>query len=218
MLQKNQENTLNKRFRGFYPVVIDIETAGFNSEKDALLEIAIITFKMDHNGWLIIDHKLHFHIIPFPGLNIEKTALAFNKIDPYNPLRTAIKEIEALKKIFDTVHQGMKLQSCSKAIVVAHNAAFDHSFLMAAIKRSSLKYNPFHLFSTFDTATLSGLALGQTVLAKACITAGIKFDTNSAHSALYDTERTAKLFCEIVNRWKRLGGWPVNQNKRTKYN
>ena len=52
------------------------------------------------------------------------------------------------------------------------------------------------------------LALGQTVLAKACQSARIPFDNKEAHSALYDTERTTELFCHIVNRWKSLGGWP----------
>lgn len=107
------------------------------------------------------------------------------------------------------VRKGMKESNCSRAIMVAHNATFDHTFTMAAAERASLKRNPFHPFVTFDTAALSGLALGQTVLSKACITAGIEFDGTQAHSALYDTERTAELFCEIVNRWKRLGGWPL---------
>jgi ribonuclease T len=120
-----------------------------------------------------------------------------------------VSEYEALHAIFKMVRKGMKDNDCSRAIMVAHNATFDHSFTMAAAERASLKRNPFHPFVTFDTAALSGLALGQTVLSKACITAGIDFDGTQAHSALYDTERTAELFCEIVNRWKRLGGWPL---------
>ncbi len=103
----------------------------------------------------------------------------------------------------------MKESDCSRAIMVAHNATFDHSFTMTAAERAGLKRNPFHPFVTFDTAALSGLALGQTVLSKACIAAGMPFDGAQAHSALYDTEQTAQLFCEIVNRWKRLGGWPL---------
>ncbi len=71
--------------------------------------------------------------------------------------------------------------------MVAHNATFDHSFTMTAAERAGLKRNPFHPFVTFDTAALSGLALGQTVLSKACIAAGMPFDGAQAHSALYDT-------------------------------
>ena len=140
--------------------------------------------------------------------NIEKAAIEFNGIDPFNPLRGAVSEKEALSAIFKGLRKGLKETDCHRAIVVAHNAAFDHGFMMAAAERAGLKRNPFHPFATFDTATLAGLALGQTVLAKACMAAGIAFDNKEAHSALYDTQRTAELFCYIVNRWKSLGGWP----------
>lgn len=79
---------------------------------------------------------------------------------------------------------------------------------MNAAERAGLKRNPFHPFATFDTAALSGLVFGQTILAKACVAAGIPFDGKQAHGALYDTNRTALLFCELVNKWKKLGGWP----------
>lgn len=200
---------LCSRFRGFYPVVIDVETAGFNAKTDALLEIAAITLKMDEQGWLTVNEKQHFHVEPFEGALLQPEALAFTGIDPHNPLRGAVSEHDALHAIFKAVRKGMKDSDCNRAIIVAHNATFDHSFLMAAAERASLKRNPFHPFVTFDTAALSGLALGQTVLAKACIAAGIPFDSSQAHSALYDTGQTALLFCEIVNRWKRMGGWPL---------
>lgn len=209
MVEKNDLNTLRGRFRGFYPVVIDVETAGFNAQNDALLEIAAITLRMNEHGWLQQDETLHFHVEPFEGANLQPEALAFNGIDPHNPLRGAVSEYDSLHAIFKAVRKGMKDQGCNRAIIVAHNANFDHSFLMAAAERAGLKRNPFHQFATFDTAALSGLVLGQTVLAKACATAGISFDSSQAHSALYDTEQTALLFCELVNRWKRLGGWPL---------
>ena len=200
---------LKERFRGYYPVVIDVETAGFYPKTDALLEIAATTLQMDQDGWLTLDQTVHFHVEPFEGANIEKAAIDFNGIDPFNPLRGAVSEYDALHEIFKVIRKGMKAAGCNRAIVVAHNAAFDHNFLMAASERASLKRNPFHPLATFDTATLAGLALGQTVLAKACQTAAIPFDNSEAHSALYDTERTAELFCHIVNKWKSLGGWPL---------
>lgn len=205
----NTSNTLSSRFRGFYPVVIDVETSGFNAKTNALLEIAAITLRMDHNGWLMPDKSLHFHIAPFEGAILEPDALSFNGIDPTNPLRGAVSEYTAIHDIFKMVRKGIKEQNCNRAVVVAHNATFDHGFLMASAERASLKRNPFHPFATFDTAALSGLVLGQTVLARACTTAGIPFDSAQAHSALYDTKCTADLFCELVNRWKRLGGWPL---------
>ncbi|MBS9438517.1 ribonuclease T [Photorhabdus noenieputensis] len=209
MSDKKEPNVLSGRFRGYYPVVIDVETGGFNAKTDALLEIAAVTLEMDGEGWLTPNESLHFHIEPFEGANLEPAALEFTGIDPLNPLRGAVSEYEALHAIFKMVRKGIKNNHCNRAIIVAHNASFDHSFVMAAAERTGLKRNPFHPFATFDTATLGGLVLGQTILAKACITAGIPFDNHQAHSALYDTDRTAELFCEMVNRWKQLGGWPL---------
>ncbi len=202
--------TLKERFRGYFPVVIDVETAGFNSQTDALLEICAVTLKMDENGDLQPASTIHFHVEPFEGANLEKAALEFTGIyDPFSPLRGAVTESHALKEIYKLVRKEQKNADCSRAIIVAHNATFDHNFVMTASERCKLKRVPFHPFATFDTATLSGLAYGQTVLAKACKTAGMEFDNREAHSALYDTQKTAELFCGIVNKWKALGGWPL---------
>ncbi|WP_341661040.1 ribonuclease T [Vibrio sp.] len=210
MSAENEALTLKKRFRGYFPVVIDVETAGFNAKTDALLEICAVTLAMDANGDLKPASTMHFHVEPFEGANIEKEALDFNGIhDPFSPLRGAVTESEALKEIYKLVRKEQKAADCSRAIIVAHNATFDHNFVMAASERSKLKRVPFHPFATFDTATLSGLAYGQTVLARACKVAGMDFDNREAHSALYDTQKTAELFCGIVNKWKALGGWPI---------
>lgn len=200
---------MSRRFRGFFPVVIDVETAGFNASSDALLEIAAVALAFDDFGKLILSKRWHYHIEPFEGANLEQSSLDFTGIDPYNPLRGAVSERHALTEIFNGVRAEQKALDCQRSVMVAHNPAFDMAFLMAASDRIKAKRNPFHPFTTFDTATLAGLALGQTVLAKACSTAGIKFDSEQAHSALYDTEKTAELFCYIVNRWKKLGGWPL---------
>ena len=213
MTVENEELTLKKRFRGYFPVVIDVETAGFNAKTDALLEICAITLKMDENGDLKPASTIHFHIEPFEGANLEKAALEFNGIrDPFSALRGAVSEETALKEINKLIRKEQKQAGCSRAIMVAHNANFDHSFVMQASERCKLKRVPFHPFATFDTAALSGLAYGQTVLAKACKSAGLDFDNKEAHSALYDTERTAELFCGIVNKWKALGGWPLSHD------
>lgn len=208
-MSTTEKKPLSQRFRGYFPVVIDIETAGFNAQTDAMLEIAASILAMDDEGYLYIDQTLHFNVEPFEGANLEQAALDFTGIDPHNPLRGAVSEKEALTTIFKAVRKGLKANGCHRAIMVAHNAAFDHGFLTAAATREKIKRNPFHPFATFDTTTLAGLAVGQTVLAKACKMAGIEFDNKQAHSAQYDTERTAELFCYIVNKWKDLGGWPL---------
>jgi len=204
----NPTNLLKNRFRNFYPVVIDIETTGFNYKIHALIEIAVITLKMNKHGWLKKSKTIHFHIKPFIGSKIEKKSILCNKIDPFNPLRYAVHEDKALKCIFDIIYYDMKYYECKKSIIVAHNATFDYNFLMAAIKRCNIQNHPFHPFVIFDTASLSGLAVGQTVLSKACKAFGISFDNNKAHSALYDTIQTANLFCKLINQWKKFGGWP----------
>jgi ribonuclease T len=198
------------RFRGFLPVVVDVETAGFNADTDALLEIAAVTVRMDLSGELHRDRSFHCHVEPFPGANLERKALEFTGIDPFNPFRMAKAEKPALDHIFTPIQEEVKRHGCTRAILVGHNPFFDLGFIKAAVERTGHKKNPFHSFSTFDTATLGGLAFGQTVLARAARAAGIEFDGSQAHSALYDAERTADLFCAIVNRWKALGGCPLS--------
>ena len=195
------------RFRGYLPVVVDVETGGFNCATDALLEIAATTIGMDEGGFLYPEHTYFFRVEPFAGANIEQAALDFTGIKLDHPLRMAVTEEHALTEIFRGLRKSLKANSCKRAILVGHNSSFDLGFLNAAVARTGIKRNPFHPFSSFDTATLAGLAYGQTVLAKACQAADIDFDGKEAHSARYDTEKTAELFCGIVNRWKEMGGW-----------
>ena len=189
------------RFRGFLPVVIDVETGGFNAQTDALLEIAAVLIGMDDKGRLHAAEQFFFNVEPFEGANLEPAALEFTGINPSSALRGAVPEKDAMAAIFSAVRAEVKRTGCKRAIVVAHNASFDKGFLNQAAARCNLKRNPFHPFSSFDTATLAGLVYGQTVLARACAAAGIAFNNKEAHSAIYDCERTAEVFCDIVNRW-----------------
>ena len=193
---------LDNRFRGYLPVVIDIETAGFNAKKHALLEIAAVIVEFDANQELVITEKYSTHVVPFKNAEFDEAALKFNGIDPHHPFRMAIEEWDALQMLFNPIAKALKRNNCKRAILVGHNPAFDIAFLNAAIHRTSIKRSPFHPFSTFDTATLGGLAYQQTVLSKIVQAAGISWDDEKAHSALYDAEKTAELFCLIVNRWK----------------
>ena len=193
-----------KRFRGFLPVVVDVETAGFNPQTDALLEIAAVTLHMTEAGRLE-RHQTHAcHVQPFPGANLDPAALAFTGIDPHHPFRDALPEQVVLQRIFQPIRKAVRDSGCSRAILVGHNPWFDLAFINAAAQRTGIKRNPFHPFSAFDTATLGGLAFGQTVLARAAQAAGIPWDSNEAHSAIYDAEQTAELFCRVVNLWEAL--------------
>ncbi len=190
------------RFRGFLPVVVDVETAGFDPQRHALLEIAAVIIRMDADGWLTPGATHACHVLPFLGSELDQSALAFNKIDPDHPFRDAMAEHQALPKILDPIRKAVASQGCNRAILVGHNAHFDLSFVKAAVERNDYKRNPFHAFSVFDTVSLAGLAYGQTVLAKAARLAGLGWDSAAAHSAIYDAEQTARLFCTIVNRWR----------------
>lgn len=213
MIQKAPTDTIEKtpmaqRFRGFLPVIIDVETGGFNASTDALLEIAAVTITMDENGLLQRDKTIDFHVDPFEGANIEQAALDFTGIDLDNPERASVPEEISMTEIFQAVRKAVKQHGCNRAVLVGHNAHFDLGFVNAAAARIDIKRNPFHAFSCFDTATLSGFVFGHTVLAKGCELAGIEFCNKAAHSAAYDAEKTADLFCLMVNRYKSLGGWP----------
>ncbi len=189
-----------RRFRGFLPVVVDIETGGFNAETDALLEIAAVLIEMDADGVLSRGATHSFHVKPFEGSRLDPASLSVTGIDPFHPLRPALPERDALQRIFREIRHAVRAYDCRRAILVGHNASFDLGFLNKAVQRAEVKRNPFHPFSCFDTATLAGAALGQTVLAKAVTVAGLEWDSRSAHSAVYDSERTAELFCLVCNR------------------
>lgn len=197
-------SAISQRFRGFLPVVVDVETAGFEARTDALLELAAVIVDMDADGGLRPGTTVNCHVEPFPGANLDPKALAFNGIDPDHPFRGALPERAALDHLFKPIRAAVRGSGCKRAILVGHNAFFDLGFINAAVERTGYKRNPFHPFSTFDTVTLAGLAFGQTVLARAVIAAGFSWDANEAHSAIYDARKTAELFCHIVNRWQTL--------------
>jgi len=199
---------LSLRFRGYLPIVVDVETGGFNWHTDALLEVAATPIDMDEDGNLICGETVDFPVLPFEGANLEQAALEFTGIDPYASERAALDEGEAMRELFSVIRRAVKAAGCKRAILVGHNAFFDHSFVFAAANRQKIKRNPFHPFSTFDTVSLAGMAFGQTVLAKACGMAGIGFSNREAHSAAYDCSKTAELFCSIVNRWRDAYGTP----------
>ena len=189
----------SRRFRGFLPVVIDVETGGFHARTDALLEIAAVIIEVDADGRVKRGATHAWHVKPFEGARLDPASLEVNGIDPWHPLRPALDEAEVLQRMFREIRTAIRSHDCRRAILVGHNAAFDLAFLNAAVERTGIKRNPFHPFSCFDTATLAGAALGQTVLARAVQLAGIEWDNRSAHSARYDAERTADLFCHICN-------------------
>ena len=203
-IEAQELTPFGKRFRGFYPVVIDVETGGFNATTDALLEIAAVLLAINETGEIYCQETIATHVKPFEGANLEPASLEVNGIDPFHPLRIALPEKEALQKIFKPIREHIKLNKCTRAILVGHNAFFDLGFINAAVERTKLKNNPFHPFSNFDTVTLGALAYSQTVLSRIVEAADIEWDNSSAHSAVYDAEKTAAVFCDVMNKWQLL--------------
>lgn len=206
---------MRERFRGFLPVVVDVETGGFNANTDALLEIAAVLLSVNTQGLLVRDLTIREHVRPFEGARLDPASLAVNGIDPWHPLRIAVTESDALGAIFSEVRRAIRGQECTRAILVGHNASFDLGFLNAAATRAGIRRNPFHPFSCFDTATLAGVAYGQTVLSRAVLAAGLEWNPKAAHSAAYDAERTAELFCAVCNQFQTLYEAAVRRLKDT---
>lgn len=200
---------MSSRFRGFLPVVVDVETGGFDAERHALLEIAASPIEMGEDGRVYPGEIVSTHVAPFDGALLDPKALEITGIDVDHPLRGALQERAALDHLFLPIRAAVRRHGCQRAILVGHNAAFDLGFLNAAVRRTGHKRNPFHPFSCFDTATLAGLAYGQTVLSRAVQAAGMDWDGREAHSAVYDTSKTAELFCRIVNRWRDLSALDI---------
>lgn len=193
---------LADRFRGYLPVIVDVETGGFDCTRHALLEIAAIPIEMDANGRLFPGETVSCHVEPYAGGEMDPKALEVTGIDPHHPFRDAKPERAALDHIFAPVRAAAKRHECQRAILVGHNAHFDLGFLNAAVARVQHKRNPFHPFSVLDTVTLGALAFGQTVLARAVQASGREWNSDEAHSAVYDAEMTAELFCRVMNDWK----------------
>lgn len=203
---------ISKRFRSFLPVVVDVETGGFNCETDALLEVAATLVNFDAEGKLAPVETLHYHVKPFKNSNIEPESLKITGIDPFHPLRPALDEAKVADKLFSRVRQYVKQQDCTRAILVGHNAHFDLGFINKLAERTKYQRNPFHPFSCLDTVSLGALAYGQTVLARIARLAGFEYDSEKAHGAKYDTELTADIFCQIMNIWDNKIGLPQEED------
>ena len=193
---------MRTRFRGFLPVVIDLETGGFDKDIHALLQIAAVSLEWSDDR-LAIDQIQSWNVIPHPGTHVEEASLRITGIDLTDPERDALDEEEAVRALFRFVRREVRRHGCERAVLTAHNAHFDHGFVTSAAERNGVKRNPFHPFTVIDTASLAAVAYGHTVLSEACARAGIEFEGGRAHAAHYDAEAAAKLFCLIVNDWER---------------
>jgi len=204
LLSKQKKSALNVRFRGLLPLVIDLETSGLEPSTDALLEMAVVPIALNKEKGFYPEETWAYHIEPFLGARFDPESLKITGIDPGYPLRFAIPEQQVLHLLFQKIEVLLKKTGCQRAVWVAHNAWFDLAFLQAAVKRNHFLKLPYHSFTIMDTATLSGFLLGETVLARAMMAAKIPFNIDNAHSAIYDAEKTAELFCYLLNQYSLL--------------
>ena len=189
---------MKARFSGYLPVVVDLETGGFDSATNALLEVAALTLEFDGERMVIADRH-RWEVAPHPDTIVDDASLKVTGIDLDDPNRPAVDEAQALRELFRMVRGEIKRHGCRRALVAGHNAHFDHAFIHAAAARSGVKRSPFHPFCVIDTVGIAAVAYGHTVLGEACARAGIAYTRKLAHAAIYDAEVTAKLFCSVVN-------------------
>ncbi len=188
-----------RRFRGFVPVVVDVETGGLDPQGHALLELAAVLLDVDEHGRLHPGEEIAVSVHPSALTAVDPVSIKIHGIDPSDPEREAMEERAALDAFFRPIRRQVKALNARRAILVGHNAPFDLAVVKAACERTGYKRNPFHPFSTLDTVTAAAVAVGETVLAKAVTAAGFDWDNSRAHAALYDAQKTAELFCHIIN-------------------
>lgn len=189
---------MDRLFGQYYPIVIDCETSGVDPQQHAMLELAYTCLEIVE-GKLVPGESETFHIYPFEGAAFDDGSMKIHQIDPYYPLRYAITEKEALEALNKVVIPRLLEHKQRRAILVGHNAWFDLAFLNAAYERQKVK-SVFHRFTSLDTATLSAFLLRETVLARALYRARVGYDPKQAHSALYDSQKTAELVCALWNK------------------
>src|SRR3546814_15283297 len=89
-----------ERFRGYLPVVVDVETGGFDWNRHALLEIAAVPIELDDAGRFVPGEVASAHLEPAPGTSIDPKSLEVTGIILDHPFRMAKPEKAALDHVF----------------------------------------------------------------------------------------------------------------------
>ena len=195
-LRLNDTLPMQNRFRGFMPVVIDVECGGFIPYRCTVGNCRSVVGDSG-DGSLAAWGNWRYHVQPFPA----PTSNGVTRCDGLSILFTRYAQRfqrRSAHAIVQEISQAMKDNDCTRAILVGHNACFDLNFLNAAVARTEIKRNPFHPFSSFDTATLAGVAFGQTGYRsrfKRPESLGIRTNAFGA----YDAQQTADCFARSAN-------------------
>lgn len=189
-------------------MVVDTETGGVDSSKDALLQVSAVICHRSLEGELKIDDEFTVDIAPSSGLKVSPEALSINKLN-YNVLvKNGVPEFTALENFLRFANQYRAKISPSDhrvyfPFLIGWNLEFDISFLRAAFIRAKLEW-PFY-FRTFDVASLwnfQKLFIEGTAQYRGITEAASHFfDEPVTHHSLEDCRLTLRILQNYVGFW-----------------
>ena len=170
-------NSMGQNFNDTF-VVFDLETTGFSAEVDRIIEIGAVKIK---NGEIVDNFSKFVNPkIPIP-FRIEKLTGINDSM---------VMEAEPIEKILPEF-----LEFCGDAVMVAHNAGFDTSFIINNAERLGIKYDP----TIMDTVLLAQFVipnLHNYRLDTLCKHLAVSLENH--HRAVDDAQATAYIYLKMV--------------------
>lgn len=164
-------------------ICFDIETTGLNPRNDRITEIGavrVVNNKIEDTFQTFVDPQM-----PIPAKITDLTGITDRMV------AGAPKEQEALKAFYEFCGED--------AVLVAHNASFDTSFIMAAASRCNMKYN----FTSIDTVEICRNTLKDIKNCKLNTVAKyMRLDDFNHHRAIDDATVLAKIFINLLQIMK----------------
>ena len=183
-LKQLVENSRNQTFSDSY-VVFDIETTGFSSSRNRIIEIGAVKvidgkIKDKFSAFVNPDVPIPFEIEQLTGIN-DSMVLPHPKIDVILP---------------------QFLEFCNDSVLVAHNASFDVSFISYNAQQLQLEFNP----TVIDTVALSRLLLPSLNRYKLdTVAKALNISLANHHRAVDDAGCTAEIFAAFVKMLRERG-------------
>ncbi len=166
-------------------VVFDVETTGLNANVDEVIEIAAVKIK---DGKVLDSYHSYVY--------------TDKEITPFIRNLTGIsqKDVENAPNMESVLNQFIKFSE--GAVLSAHNAGFDMSFIDMASNKLGIDYDP----SCVDTLALSRALLVQFKTFKlSTLCKKLHIPLNNHHTALADSTATAKLLIHLMDLAKNQG-------------
>ncbi len=166
-------------------VVFDIETTGLSGRYSKIIEIGAVKIR---DGSVIGNFSEYVNPeMPIPARITELTGITDEDV------ASAGKEADVVKRF---------LEFCGDAVLVAHNAKFDTSFIYRACLRNGLSFTP-----TFvDTVTLSWKLLPEAKNYRLDVVArALNLRNFNHHRAVDDAEILVEIFNRLIQLSKEKG-------------